>query len=373
MKTWFRVENAVNDPTTVDIHIIDYIGGWFDDLINRYYGEELALTARGFVDQLSKLDGSVKAIRLHINSPGGDVFAAVNIANALRDQQVTKGRTVTTIIDGLAASAATIIAMAGSTVEMSDNGLFMIHNPWTRAVGNAADFRKVADELETITNAIIATYQWHSPLSAEALAEMMTAETWLDAAAAKEKGFVTSVTEGLKAAATIDPRAERVLNVPEQYRARVSAFLRHETEDAVPTPPAMPEPHASAAPAADVLRLCREGECLDLAERFITDGASLEEVSAAIAAARETRAAEQARAREIRAACELAQLSELSEGYIRAGISAADVRAHLTVITAKLDRIEIDAGLVPATGLDIKQSWKRAVERVKGRAALAAH
>ncbi len=358
MKHWFRFENATSDPTVVDIHIIDYIGGWFDDLINRYYDEQMTTTARGFVEQLAQIDARVQTIRLHINSPGGDVFAAVNIANALRDQQQTKGRTVTTIIDGLAASAATIIAMAGSTVEMSDNALFMIHNPWTRAVGNAAEFRKAADELDTITAAIIATYQWHSALSTEAIGALMAAETWLDAGEAQAKGFVTSVTTGLKAAATIDPRASRVLNVPDQFRDRVAALLRPaaEAEDAPPP-----------AAAADVLRLCREAGCLDLAEGLVTAGAALEQVTAATATAKASRAAERARAADIRSACDLAKLPELVDGYVRSGMAAVDVRAHLTVLTAKLDRAEIDAGLGPGTGLDLATSWKQASARATGR------
>jgi ATP-dependent protease ClpP protease subunit len=74
------------------------------------------VTARAFVDALAALPDTVKNIQLHINSPGGDVWGAVNIANALARPAVSKGRTVTTIVDGLAASAASIIAMAGSTV-----------------------------------------------------------------------------------------------------------------------------------------------------------------------------------------------------------------------------------------------------------------
>src|SRR5690554_5721149 len=103
MKSWYRVENAASDPTVVDIHIIDVVGGWVDDMINRFWGVELTVTAKQFVEDLAKLDDQVTAINVHINSPGGDVFGGLNIANALREQE-SKGRTVTTYVDGLAAS-----------------------------------------------------------------------------------------------------------------------------------------------------------------------------------------------------------------------------------------------------------------------------
>src|SRR5690349_6468961 len=117
---WFRFVNDASDPSTVDIHVIDFIGDWIDQALNEMFGEEISVTAKAFVDQLAALPEGVKAINVHINSPGGDVFAALNIANALRDQQATKNRTVTTYVDGLAASAASIIAMAGSKVVMAD-------------------------------------------------------------------------------------------------------------------------------------------------------------------------------------------------------------------------------------------------------------
>lgn len=368
MREWFRVENAANDPSTVDIHIIDFIGGWVDDWMNRFFDEEMSTTARSFVEKLAALDDGVKTIRVHINSPGGDVFAALNIANALRDQQA-KGRTVETIIDGLAASAASIIAMAGSTVRMADNALLMIHNPWTRAVGEAKDLRQVADELDKIRGAIVATYQWHSDLDAAAIEALMDAETWLDAEEAVAQGFATERVEGLKAAATIDPRAGRALNVPERFRDRVAAYLRTEepTPEPAPAPAAAPDPAPDPAPAVEVLRLCREAGCLDLAEELVTAALPLEQVQAKVSQARAEREAASRREQEIRSACALAKCPELADGYVRGGMSVADVKAHLTVITAKIDHTEIDGSLDPGTGGDPAAGWKQAFARVKRR------
>lgn len=335
MRQWYRMEAAESDPSVVDIHIIDFIGDWIDD----YWG--FGVTAKAFVDALSKLPAPVKTVRVHINSPGGDVFAAANIANALRDQQASKGRTVETVIDGIAASAASVVAMAGSTIRIADNGMVMVHNPWTIALGNAAEMRKAADTLDTIRATIVATYRWHSKLSEDELVALMDAETWMDADEAIANGFATEKVEGLKAAASLDPRAVSRLSIPEKFRDRVQALV------AEPTP--APEP-PTAANAAEVLRLCREGECLDLAEGLLQAGATLEQAQARIVAAQHTKAQARTRESEIRGLCATAKLPELAEGYVTGGMAAAQVRAQLTLLTAKLDKVEIDAGLDPDQG-----------------------
>jgi ATP-dependent protease ClpP protease subunit len=329
---WFRFDNAGVDPSTVDIQIIDFIGDWLDD----YFG--FGVTAKAFVDQLAKLPDAVSTIRVHINSPGGDVFGAVNIANALRDQQVSKGRAVETIVEGLAASAASIIMMAGKTVRIADNALVMVHNPWSVAVGNAADMRKQADTLDTLRNTIVATYQWQSTLSAEALVALMDAETWMDADEAIANGFATDKIQGLQAAASLNAGAVAKLTIPDKYRDRVHALLKP-----APTAPV-------AAAATEVLRLCREHACLDLAESLIVAKSSLEEVQARVAAARTTRTQATERATQIRALCETARLPELAAGYLNGAMSLEDIRAHLTTITAKVAGAEIDGSLEPDRG-----------------------
>lgn len=342
MKQWFRMAATADDPSVAEIHIIDFIGGWIDQMLNELYNEKITVTAKAFIEDLSKLPETVKTLRVHINSPGGDVYGALNIANALRDQQTTKGRTVETIIDGLAASAASVVAMAGSRVTMADNALFMVHNPWTIALGNAAEMRKAADELDTVRDTLVTTYQWHSELEAADIIALLDAETWLDADGAIEKGFVTNKVAGLKAAASIDPRAASKLAVPEKYRDRVQALLAKPEPDSAPPAP--------AAAATEVLKLCREGECLDLAEELVKAGATAEQVQARIAAARQVKAQARARETEIRSLCAAAKLPDLADSYIAGGMAAAQVRAQLTLVTAKLDKVEIDANLGPDQG-----------------------
>lgn len=352
-RAWFNFKNSA-DGTVAEIYVVDYIGSW-DDEFWRQFGYDMGVTAKSFIEQLAALDASVATIKVHINSPGGDVFAALNIANALRDQQTSKGRTVETICDGLAASAASIVLMAGSRVRMADNALVMIHNPWTIAMGEAKDMRQVADELDKVRATIVATYQWHTELEDAELAALMDATTWLDAAEALEKGFVTDVDKGLAAAASLRPEALASLTVPEKYKNRVQAFLQipeaaGQTEPKAETPPAT----VTAMDAVAVLDACTTAGVPDLARELIAAQLPAAEVQTRIAEAQATAAAAAARATEIRAVCQTAHLTELADGYIAGAMPVDVVRQQLTTITAKLDKVEIDANLTPESGRTAK-------------------
>jgi ATP-dependent protease ClpP protease subunit len=352
MKSWFRFDNAAGANANVtDIHIIDFIGGWQQDAMNRAWGEELGVTARAFVEQLAKIPESVNTLNVYINSPGGDVQAGVNIANALREQSA-KGRTVNTIVEGIAASIASVIAMAGTTVQIADNALIMIHNPMTIGIGSAADMRKTADILDAVRKQIVATYQWHSELSTEEIEALMDAETWMDADQAIANGFATDKIAGLKAAASITPEAIAKLTIPEKFKARVDALLEQ---------PAKPAPKPAPAAVADVLRVCREANCFEMAEALLADGAPLADVQSRVAAERSRRDQATARSNEITAACAIAKLPQLAAGYIAGGLAVADVQTHLTTIKALIDKGEIDANFNPDHGVaDLAASWARA-------------
>ena len=154
---------------------------WYDDEI----------TPRLFAEELKALGG--KALTVRVNSPGGDVFAAQSIYNQLK----TYSGHITMRIDGLAASAATIVTCAGDTVIMPTNALYMIHNPATYAWGNAEEMRTAADVLDTVRQTIINVYQKRTGenLTAEELAAMMDDETWLTAEEALAYGFVDQIDE----------------------------------------------------------------------------------------------------------------------------------------------------------------------------------
>lgn len=332
MRKWYRFE-AKADGVSADLYIYSDIGtSWWDDR---------AVSAQSFKEDLAAVPASVTELVVHVNSLGGDVFDAVAIANLLRAWGAVPGRTVITTVDGIAASAASIVIMAGSTIRIADNGLVMVHNPWTIAIGNAAEMRKTAEALDAVRNTIVATYEWHSSLSEAELVALLDAETWMDADTAIANGFATEKVEGLAVAASLDRRAMAKLTVPETFRARVDALL---------APAKVDPPAPVAAPAADVMRLCREGGVSDLAEGLVTAGATLAAVQAAIGEATTARATAAARATEITALCATAKLPELAAGYIAGAMATVDIKAHLTTLTAKLDAVEIDAGLDPSHG-----------------------
>ncbi|HFV2777757.1 TPA: head maturation protease, ClpP-related [Streptococcus agalactiae] len=149
-----------------------------------WFGDEV--TPQLFKNDLLSGKGD---ITLWINSPGGDVFAAAQIYNMLMDY---KGN-VHVIIDGLAASAASVIAMAGTTVSMSPVAMMMIHNPWTFAQGEAKDMAKVIEMLGEIKESIINAYELRTGLSRTKISHLMDSESWFNAKKAVELGFADKV------------------------------------------------------------------------------------------------------------------------------------------------------------------------------------
>lgn len=136
-----------------------------------------------------ELESDTGDITVWINSPGGNVFAAAEIYTMLRDY---KG-TVTVKIDAIAASAASVIAMAGSKVLMSPVAMLMIHDPSTIAMGNAADMQKAIDTLNEVKESIINAYQAKSGLSHSRISNLMSNESWLNAKKCVELGFADAI------------------------------------------------------------------------------------------------------------------------------------------------------------------------------------
>ena len=138
---------------------------------------------------LSELEAGTGDLTLWINSPGGDVFAAAQIYNMLMDYRGD----VHVVIDGLAASAASVIAMAGTTVSMSPVAMMMIHNPWTVAQGDSRDMEKVIAMLDEIKESIINAYELRTGLSRAKISHLMDSESWFNAKKAVELGFADKV------------------------------------------------------------------------------------------------------------------------------------------------------------------------------------
>jgi len=148
------------------------------------------ISDKAFKQDIENL-GDVENITLHINSPGGSVFSAVAIANTLKNHKAK----ITANIDGLAASAATIITSACDIVRMPKNALFMVHNPITFAYGSNQDMQKTLEMLNKIKNSIIETYLNKTKTDKETLSELMDNETWMSAEEAKEYGFIDEIVD----------------------------------------------------------------------------------------------------------------------------------------------------------------------------------
>ena len=151
---------------------------WFDDEV----------TPALFKDELNSGEGD---ITVWINSPGGDCIAAAQIYNMLMDY---KGN-VTVKIDGIAASAASVIAMAGNKVIVSPVSMIMIHNPATIAAGDTAEMQKAIAMLDEVKESIINAYEIKTGLSRARLSHLMDAETWMDANSAIELGFADEIMQ----------------------------------------------------------------------------------------------------------------------------------------------------------------------------------
>ena len=166
---------------------------WFDDDV----------TPQLFKDELNSCSGD---IIVWINSPGGDCVAAAQIYNMLMDY---KGN-VTVKIDGIAASAASVIAMAGTKVIMSPVSMMMIHNPMTIAFGDSANMQKAIAMLDEVKESIINAYEIKTGLSRAKLSRLMDAETWMDANSAIEMGFADEIMQRNTADAVEVPQVSNV-------------------------------------------------------------------------------------------------------------------------------------------------------------------
>lgn len=181
-KTPNKYYQLVNNDTSADLYIFGDICAWaWPEL-----GEQSGVT---IVNQLKELD--VDTINVHINSYGGDVAEGLAIYNVLREHKAQ----IVTICDGFACSAASVVFMAGDRRVMQPASLLMIHNAWTVAMGNAAQLRKTADDIETITQASVEAYKKVATISEEEIKALMDAETWILPKDAVDYGFATDIDD----------------------------------------------------------------------------------------------------------------------------------------------------------------------------------
>ncbi|HEY2417855.1 MAG TPA: head maturation protease, ClpP-related, partial [Steroidobacteraceae bacterium] len=135
--------------------------------------------------------GAFERIAVRINSPGGDAFEGSAILSLLKAQK----KPVAVYVDGIAASAASIIAMAGDTITMGRTAMMMIHNAWSVCMGSAVEMRKAADVLDKISASMALAYVARSGMSAEAVKAIMDADTWMSAEECVQQGFATAIAD----------------------------------------------------------------------------------------------------------------------------------------------------------------------------------
>ncbi len=213
MKSWYtiRARGRGAEGSRAEVLIYDEIGA---------YG----ISARGFLAELGALPDGVP-IDLRLNSPGGSVFDAVAIYNALQRHEGT----ITVWIDGIAASAASYVAMAGDEIVMPENAFLMIHDPSGLVMGTAADMREMADTMDKIAAGMVRGYAARSGRAEEEIAALMAAETWFDAEAALEAGLATRRIEPVRIAASFD--IGRFRNAPPVLVDAVAAAVADPTQE----------------------------------------------------------------------------------------------------------------------------------------------
>lgn len=184
MNKFWKFSNKVSGEGSSNLYLEGEISS------ETWWGDEV--TPEAFRDELRQMKGD---LTVHINSPGGDVFAGVAIYNALKDY--SKGKVVVKV-DGLAASIASVVAMAGDEIIMSPGSMMMIHNPWSIGVGSSDELRKAADTLDQIKDSILPIYTERSGMSEDEVKDLMDAETWMTAEKAVELGFADTVQKATK-------------------------------------------------------------------------------------------------------------------------------------------------------------------------------
>lgn len=228
-KSWYSMKAMGGGAAEVQIY--EEIGGW-------------GISAKEFAQDLKDL-GTVSEITLRINSPGGSVFDGNAIFNQLKQHKAK----VTAHIDGLAASMASVIAMAADHIVMPENALMMIHNPWTVSIGNAEELRKDADLLDTIKRTLLTAYG-RSAMTDDEISEMMDAETWLTGADAVEMGFADELEEEVAMAACAKfEQLAQFTKTPTQLKPEPSAVA--DTPEAKHEEITMPEVKDAAAQPVD--------------------------------------------------------------------------------------------------------------------------
>lgn len=325
MRPCFVFNQAEGEKPSV-LSIYDEIGFW-------------GTQAKDFQASLSAVTSP--AVLVEINSPGGDYFAGLAMYNMLR----SSGKTITTKVMGVAASAATIVFAAGDVREMPKNTMLMVHNPANFEGGTAQEHREMADMLDKIAVGARSVYTRNSTLSDEEVVEMLAKDTWISADEAVGMGLATVVTDEIKATASFDMKRA---DLPESVRAifpsnaifpDISELDRATGRIGLRAITATQEPPAPQAPdLADVTIIPPDPVSQTIHDLAVA--ANLQAYAPHLAVACTSVAMAQARiqaAAEIIALCQFAKRPEAAGPAIRANKTVHDVRAAILAELAEAE------------------------------------
>jgi ATP-dependent protease ClpP protease subunit len=344
-RKWFSIVNAGNGVGEISIF----------DFVDRY-----GANAKDFQKELKGL-GAVSTLNIHINSPGGDVFEGQAIYNLIRAH---KAATKTVYIDGLAASIASVIAMAGDKVVMPANTMMMIHDPSLVAWGTAEDLRKNASVLDKVKSTLVAAYQAKTGLEPAEIEQLMAEETWFTAAEAVEKRFADQSVDAVDIAASFD--LSKFKNPPRDFLAAMAGAGTAATPPGTRRPsageqdedPDMLITRATILALANTIGLAQSMEVSNRADELVAEKADLDKVIAELtklkpaASALPTQeqlntaiqgalTAERTRVTEIRAVAKqlkidgVAELTPKVDEIVAAGTSVNDARIKLIDLRAQ--------------------------------------
>lgn len=336
MQTFWKIEATAAQTEPAHIHIYDVIGrDWWS-------GE--GVSAKQFASDLAAVKG--RDLVLHLNSAGGDVFEGLAMLTALDQHQGSK----TVIVESLAASMASVLAMAATDgqITMARNAYMMIHNPRGGVHGGQAkDLRRLADLMDSLRGKMVAAYRRHSSLSEEELAAALDAETWYDAEAAVAAGLADQIVDAVQVAAQLDAQALAGReDVPEALKAMLA------------TPP--PDPASEELAAARAAAEASATAAADLEARLQEAESASQAAAAAVTAAESAAAAAKAQAEAAQAEAER-QAAEMRGQVETAKAEAESMRRRVLALTGGL--MAPDPGGTPAA----EASFRAAVDQVRSQ------
>lgn len=341
MQRWFEIRAAAEGAEVV---IYDAIGGF-------------GLSAKAFTDELKRF-ATVPILQVRINSPGGDVFEGLAIHNALARHPARKVVT----IDGLAASIASVVAMAGDEIVMPANAMLMLHDPSAAVVGRAQELRQMADGLDRIRAAMAAIYAGRSQREPHDVERLMDAETWLSASEALALGLADRIDPPVRMAARFDLSV--FANVPPALTTNVPPALAASSH---PRPTTKEPPTMADDPDREPVNRAAQAPAPEPPPPTPAPSTPAPAAATAIAAASATARTEAlAYAAQVTEFCVLARMPERAAQFIVTNAPLAEVGRALLKARAETDAEGILA-IQPAALRAKDHGWGSVIESRFGK------